>query len=179
MDGRCPVSTYDKRKIDTHAYKSKSLLVITALVAVCAEFLVPAIEDVVEQWHISETFVGLILLPIVGNGKYNRYHILLEQYKLINTSSLAAEHVTAVTVAMKNKVSMNDYKKFKYAHASAHRWILHWAWLLEAVCKSLYWWHHSWSLLAGECKSRWACFSMSLRQQWCSFQLSWSIIWWW
>lgn len=62
------------------------LLVVTVLVAVCAEFLVSAIEDVVEQWHISETFVGLILLPIVGN---------------------AAEHVTAVTVAMKNKVKRN------------------------------------------------------------------------
>ncbi|KAI8142801.1 calcium/proton exchanger [Fennellomyces sp. T-0311] len=61
------------------------LLAITALVAVCAEFLVSAIEDVVEQWHISETFVGLILLPIVGN---------------------AAEHVTAVTVAMKNKMDL-------------------------------------------------------------------------
>ncbi|CAO3581519.1 unnamed protein product [Absidia cylindrospora] len=42
------------------------LLVSTALVAVCAEFLVSAIEVVVEQWHISQTFVGLILLPIVG-----------------------------------------------------------------------------------------------------------------
>ncbi|SAL95909.1 hypothetical protein [Absidia glauca] len=61
------------------------LLVITALVAVCAEFLVSAIESVVEQWHISETFVGLILLPIVGN---------------------AAEHVTAVTVAYKNKMDL-------------------------------------------------------------------------
>ncbi|KAL7334453.1 hypothetical protein PS15p_200079 [Mucor circinelloides] len=61
------------------------LLVITALVAVCAEFLVSAIEQVVEQWHISETFVGLILLPIVGN---------------------AAEHVTAVTVAYKNKMDL-------------------------------------------------------------------------
>ncbi|CDH56696.1 calcium proton exchanger [Lichtheimia corymbifera JMRC:FSU:9682] len=62
-----------------------ALVVITALVAVCAEFLVSAIEDVVAQWHISETFVGLILLPIVGN---------------------AAEHVTAVTVAMKNKMDL-------------------------------------------------------------------------
>ncbi|KAK4521722.1 uncharacterized protein ATC70_004256 [Mucor velutinosus] len=61
------------------------LLIITAFVAVCAEFLVPAIEQVVEQWHISETFVGLILLPIVGN---------------------AAEHVTAVTVAYKNKMDL-------------------------------------------------------------------------
>lgn len=50
-------------------YLTSRLVVITALVAVCAEFLVSAIEDVVAQWHISETFVGLILLPIVGNGK--------------------------------------------------------------------------------------------------------------
>lgn len=42
-----------------------------------------AIESVVQEWQISETFVGLILLPIVAN---------------------AAEHVTAVTVAWKNKV---------------------------------------------------------------------------
>lgn len=60
------------------------LAVITALVAVCAEFLVSAISDVCEQWHVSQTFVGLVLLPIVGN---------------------AAEHVTAVTVAIKNKVN--------------------------------------------------------------------------
>jgi Ca2+:H+ antiporter len=53
------------------------------LVAICAEFLVEAINDVCEQWHVSQTFVGLVLLPIVGN---------------------AAEHVTAVTVAIKNKV---------------------------------------------------------------------------
>jgi Ca2+:H+ antiporter len=57
--------------------------VITILVAVSGEFLVSAIESVVEQWHISETFVGLILLPIVAN---------------------ASEHITAVTVAWKNKV---------------------------------------------------------------------------
>lgn len=62
---------------------------MTVLVAVSAEFLVSAIESVVEQWHISETFVGLILLPIVGN---------------------AAEHVTSVTVAYKNKVKSTRVK---------------------------------------------------------------------
>ncbi|KAI8070693.1 Sodium/calcium exchanger protein-domain-containing protein [Gongronella butleri] len=61
------------------------LLVITIFVAICAEFLVSAIEAVVDQWNISETFVGLILLPIIGN---------------------AAEHVTAVTVAYKNKMDL-------------------------------------------------------------------------
>lgn len=34
------------------------LCVVTAIVGVCAEFLVSAIEDVTQVWHISETFVG-------------------------------------------------------------------------------------------------------------------------
>ncbi|KAI8071125.1 calcium/proton exchanger [Gilbertella persicaria] len=61
------------------------LVVVTVIVGVCAEFLVSAIEEVTELWHISETFVGLILLPIVGN---------------------AAEHLTAVTCAIKNKMDL-------------------------------------------------------------------------
>jgi len=61
------------------------LLITTALVAVCAEFMVGAIEGVVETSNISELFIGLIILPIVGN---------------------AAEHVTAVMVAMKNKMDL-------------------------------------------------------------------------
>ncbi|KAF7556272.1 hypothetical protein G7Z17_g1571 [Cylindrodendrum hubeiense] len=61
------------------------LLVSTALVAVCAEFLVGSIEEVVATSSVGEIFIGLIILPIVGN---------------------AAEHVTAVTVAMKNKMDL-------------------------------------------------------------------------
>ncbi|KAI1331423.1 Sodium/calcium exchanger protein-domain-containing protein [Xylariaceae sp. FL0255] len=61
------------------------LLVTTALVAVCAEFLVDSIQDVVADSAVGEIFIGLIILPIVGN---------------------AAEHVTAVTVAMKNKMDL-------------------------------------------------------------------------
>lgn len=61
------------------------LLVSTALVAVCAEFLVDSIEDVVSSSSVGEIFIGLIILPIVGN---------------------AAEHVTAITVAMKNKMDL-------------------------------------------------------------------------
>ncbi|KAK7430129.1 hypothetical protein QQZ08_003314 [Neonectria magnoliae] len=61
------------------------LLVSTALVAVCAEFLVDSIQEVVESSSIGEIFIGLIILPIVGN---------------------AAEHVTAITVAMKNKMDL-------------------------------------------------------------------------
>lgn len=59
------------------------LLVSTATVAVCAEFMVDSIDGLVATSSIKETFIGLIILPIVGN---------------------AAEHVTAVTVAMRNKI---------------------------------------------------------------------------
>ena len=62
-----------------------ALVVVTIAVAVCAEFLVDSIDSIVETMHISKTFIGLILLPIVGN---------------------AAEHVTAVVVSMKNKMNL-------------------------------------------------------------------------
>ncbi|OQV02698.1 hypothetical protein CLAIMM_07848 [Cladophialophora immunda] len=61
------------------------LVIITLLVAVCAEYLVGSIDSIVEEAHISKTFIGLILIPIVGN---------------------AAEHVTAVIVAWKNKMDL-------------------------------------------------------------------------
>ena len=61
------------------------LLISTALVAVCAEFLVSSIDYLVAHTSVSEAFIGLIVLPIVGN---------------------AAEHVTAVTVASKNKMDL-------------------------------------------------------------------------
>ncbi|KAI9044497.1 putative membrane bound cation transporter [Aspergillus affinis] len=62
------------------------LLVSTGLVAVCAEFLVDAIPMMVKSSSVSEAFIGLIILPIVGN---------------------AAEHVTAVSVATKNKMDLS------------------------------------------------------------------------
>ena len=61
------------------------LLVSTGLVAICAEFLVDSINFLVETSGVSQAFIGLIILPIVGN---------------------AAEHVTAVTVASKNKMDL-------------------------------------------------------------------------
>jgi Ca2+:H+ antiporter len=44
------------------------LIISTVLVAICAEFLVDSIDGLVEGSGISLTFVGLILLPIVGNA---------------------------------------------------------------------------------------------------------------
>lgn len=62
------------------------LLISTGLVALCAEFMVDSINAVVaKETALSEAFIGLIILPIVGN---------------------AAEHVTAVTVASKNKMDL-------------------------------------------------------------------------
>ena len=61
------------------------LLVSTGLVALCANFLIDCIGYLVANSGVSEAFVGLIILPIVGN---------------------AAEHVTAVTVAAKNKMDL-------------------------------------------------------------------------
>ncbi|BFZ56779.1 Belongs to the Ca(2) cation antiporter (CaCA) (TC 2.A.19) [Savitreella phatthalungensis] len=61
------------------------LLASTGLVAVCAEFMVSSISDLVATTAISAQFVGLILIPIVGN---------------------AAEHLTAVTVAYKDKMDL-------------------------------------------------------------------------
>lgn len=61
------------------------LLITTAFVAMCAEFLVGSIDHLISSTGISQAFVGLIILPLVGN---------------------AAEHVTAVTVAVKNKMDL-------------------------------------------------------------------------
>lgn len=62
-----------------------TLAASTAIIALCAEFMVDSIDSITQNGALSEEFVGLILLPIVGN---------------------AAEHVTAVTVAVKDKMDL-------------------------------------------------------------------------
>lgn len=57
----------------------------TALVAMESEFLVHSLETATESLGMSKLFVGLILVPIVGN---------------------AAEHSSAVVLAAKNKVDV-------------------------------------------------------------------------
>jgi Ca2+:H+ antiporter len=41
---------------------------VTLVTAFCAEFLVSSIEETANRYHIPKTFIGLILLPIVGNA---------------------------------------------------------------------------------------------------------------
>ena len=45
-----------------------TLLVTTMGVSFCSDYLVDSIDEVVESCSISKTFIGLILLPIVGNA---------------------------------------------------------------------------------------------------------------
>ena len=66
--------------------KSIIILVIsTVIIAIESEFLVGGIEDITSKLGLSEFFVGIILIPIIGN---------------------AAEHSTAITMALKNKMDV-------------------------------------------------------------------------
>jgi Ca2+:H+ antiporter len=58
---------------------------VTLLVALFSDYLVGSIDGFVQGTGVSRTFVGLIIIPIVGN---------------------AVEHVTAVSVAMKDKMDL-------------------------------------------------------------------------
>ena len=66
--------------------KAISILVIsTILIAIESEFLVNGIEPITESLGWSQFFVGIILIPIIGN---------------------AAEHSTAVIMARKDKMDV-------------------------------------------------------------------------
>jgi Ca2+:H+ antiporter len=66
--------------------KSATILFLATLaVAWMSEILVGAIEPLVATWGWSELFVGVILIAIIGN---------------------AAEHASAVTVALKNRMDL-------------------------------------------------------------------------
>ena len=61
------------------------LVIATVIIAIESEFLVGGIEDITSKLGLSEFFVGIILIPIIGN---------------------AAEHSTAITMALKNKMDV-------------------------------------------------------------------------
>merc|ERR1719456_13972 len=62
------------------------MFLTTAIVAYLSEVLVHAIRGVIDQAHLSEHFIGIILLPIVGN---------------------ACEHAAAVRFAMQDKLGLS------------------------------------------------------------------------
>jgi Ca2+:H+ antiporter len=68
---------------------SRALLIMVAAVAglaVMSEFLVGSLDAVTEAFGLSEFFVGIILVPLIGN---------------------VAEHLVAVQVALKNKMDLS------------------------------------------------------------------------
>lgn len=62
------------------------LVVCTLCIVFLSEFLVGAIEPVVEHMGVSELFIGVIVIPFVGN---------------------VAEHIVGVQVAVKNKMDLS------------------------------------------------------------------------
>ncbi|KAG2144120.1 calcium proton exchanger [Suillus bovinus] len=62
-----------------------ALVLVTVVIAFCAEYLITSIEETTARYSISKAFIGVILLPIVGN---------------------AADHLTAVWMATKNKYEL-------------------------------------------------------------------------
>ncbi len=62
------------------------LAVATIGIVFLSEALVGAVEHVTEQLHLSEFFIGIIVIPLVGN---------------------VAEHLVAVQVALKNKMELS------------------------------------------------------------------------
>ena len=74
--------------MDKHWNKKTSITVLavcTIFIAIESELLVKTIEPMTEALGIKKMFVGLILIPIIGN---------------------AAEHSTAVVMALKNKMDI-------------------------------------------------------------------------
>ncbi len=75
----------DEEKVNLPLWISV-LLGCTLLVAVESEFLVSTLEVATKELGLTALFTGVILVPIIGN---------------------AAEHATAVTVAMKDKMDLS------------------------------------------------------------------------
>jgi Ca2+:H+ antiporter len=82
------VSSEDEEEATAKWSLKKSILVLvvaTVLIAIESEFLVSGIEPITKSLGLSEFFVGIILIPIIGN---------------------AAEHSTGIVMAMKNKMDV-------------------------------------------------------------------------
>lgn len=75
-------ATHDRKVL----YRAIGLLLVSTLAIVfMSEILVGALEPTAEQWGLSDLFVGVMLVPLVGN---------------------IAEHLVAVQTALKNKMDL-------------------------------------------------------------------------
>ena len=80
-----PPSQFPSKRGWSLTKSSVVLLLSTLGVAVVSEFLVGAVQATAAAWGMSEVFVGVIVVAIIGN---------------------AAEHSTAVLMALKNKMDL-------------------------------------------------------------------------
>lgn len=62
------------------------LATCTVLTTFCSEYLIDSIEETIEAWNVSKEFIGIVILPIIGN---------------------AAEHYTAILVAYKDEMDLS------------------------------------------------------------------------
>lgn len=84
-----PVDEGDQEAIGVRGWGTKTsvivLLAATVMVAFLSEILVHGVEKVATELHINKIFIGVILVAVIGN---------------------AAEHSTAVYMAMRNKMDL-------------------------------------------------------------------------
>lgn len=62
-----------------------ALFIISMMIALCAEYLVGTIDEVGHILNINRTFIGIVVLPVVGNS---------------------AEYISAIIAASKNKMDL-------------------------------------------------------------------------
>jgi Ca2+:H+ antiporter len=86
---KAPTALADEATPEHMRWSIRTSLAILAVgvvfIAVLSEILVGAIEPLIKQQGMTESFVGVIIVPIIGN---------------------AAEHLVAVEMAMKNKMEI-------------------------------------------------------------------------
>lgn len=70
----------------TFVFALVGLAIVSVLISVLSDILVATLQDAAVKWHIPEQFIGIILVPIVGN---------------------AAEHASAIFMAAKNKLDIS------------------------------------------------------------------------
>lgn len=77
----------EEEEPDLSPWSAAALLcVCTVVTSMATDALIEAIKGTIDEWNISKEFIGIILLPIIGN---------------------AAEHYTAIKVAMQNKMDLS------------------------------------------------------------------------
>lgn len=79
----------ESEEMEKPSWSLKKALTVLVVVTIClgveSEFFTGSVEGMTDALGLSEAFVGLILIPVIGN---------------------AAEHSTAVVMAMKNKMNI-------------------------------------------------------------------------